>query len=252
MLYHSTTTASQQFTELCQIPEHFSRFGICKFPGGFVLTGGSSCVLCSMFVLATKSWKQLDSLTISRHCHGSIFAHGRIFVFGGWMSGARSASVHSLALDEGNWTKEPNLTIAVWYPEVASVGNSIFLLDVETHQLLKMNTKKKAWSHQTKLPGDGCYGARMVSVQDKLFMSGGNNKVCAQYDPKTDTWCSLNLPTLQHNFGALVTLERKVYLMGGQTEDHIEEFDLDSNTWAVCAGKVPKCLIHLHGLVVDI
>ena len=76
-------------------------------------------------------------LKIARYGHGSIFAHGRIFVFGGWISGPRSASVHSLALDGGNWTEEPDLPIDVWYLEVASVEKNIFLLDVETNELLK-------------------------------------------------------------------------------------------------------------------
>ena len=246
--------ASLQFTELCQIPEHSFRFGVCKVPGGFVLTGGSRCVLCSMFVLATKSWKQLDSFEISRYGHGSIFAYGRIFLFGGWKSNRKSASVHSLALDGGKWTEEPYLPIDLWYPEVASVKNSIFLLDVEINKLLKMNAENKTWSYQARMPGEKCWGARMISMQDKLFVSGGVSKVCAQYDPKTNTWCSLNSPTLKHNFGALVTLEQRVYLIGGQDVDRIEAYDIRSKTWAVCAGKVPGklCNLHARALVLEI
>ena len=245
--------ASLQFTKVCQIPEHSQFFGVCKVRGGFVLTGGDSCVLCSMFVLATKSWKQLDSLKSALHGHGSIFAHGIIFVLGGWKSASKSASVHSLALDGGKWTEETDLPITVQYPQVASVDNSIFLLDVaDTNQFLKMDAKKKTWCHQTKMPGWHCWGARMVSAQDKLFVSGGNSKICGQYDPKTDTWCSLNSPTLKHHHGALVTLEQKVYLIGGDKDDRIEEYDIDSNTWAVCAGKVPKKIRDLHALVLDI
>ena len=222
-------------------------------PDGFILTGGEGdCVLCSMFLFSTKSWKQLDSLKFARFGHGSIFAHGRIFVFGGCMSGLSSASVHSLALDGGKWTEESDLPFAVYLPEAASVENSIFLMDVNANHLLKMDAKNKTWSHQTKLAGDGCWGARMISAQDKLFVSGGKNKVCAQYDPKTDTWCSLNSPTLKHNFGALVTLDEKVCLIGGEEEDRIEEYDINSKTWAVCAGKVPKTLKHLQALVLDI
>ena len=239
--------ASLQFAEICKIPEHSLWFGICKFQEGFVLTGGDNCVLCSMFVLSTKSWKQLDSLKFARYYHGSGFAHRIIFMFGGFNSGSWLRSVHSLSLDGGKWIEEPDLPIAVCFPEVASVENSIFLLDVYTNQFLKMDATEKTWSHQTKMPGENCYGARMISAQDKLFVSGGNNKVCAQYDSKTDTWCSLNSPTLKHHLGALVTLEQKVYLIGGEKEDRIEEYDIDSKTWAVCAGKVPKsCIISVH------
>ena len=205
-------------------------------------------------LISTKSWKQLDSLKFARYAHGSIFADGIVFVFGGTVSVVQqSASVHSLTLDGGKWTSEPDLPIGVYYPEVANVENSIFLLDINTNQLLKMDAKKKTWSHQNKMPGENCWGSRMVSAQNKLFVAGGSgtDKVCAQYDPRTDSWCSLNSPTLEHHFGVLVPLEQKVYLIGGQTEDHIEEYNLDSKTWAVCAGKVAKRLINLHTLVLD-
>ena len=242
---------SLQFTEFCQIPAHPYQFGVCKFPGGFILTGGGNdCVLCSMFVLSTKSWKQLNPLKFLRSSHGSIVAHGTIFLFGGYKSSVKSAFVHSLALDGGKWTEETDLPIAMIFPEVSNVENSIFLLDVDTNQLLKMNAKKKSWSPKKKLPGERCYGARMVSTRDKLFVSGGNNKTCAQYDPKTDTWCSLNSPTLEHLFGAMVALEQKVYLTGGGV-DCIEEYNFDSKTWVVCSGKVPTKFYHLHTLVLD-
>ena len=242
---------SLQFTELCQIPEHSYELGVCKFPGGFILTGGNNSVLCSMFVISTKSWKQLDPLKFPRRSHGSMFAYGVIFVFGGYVSGSLSSSIHSLALDGGKWTEETDLPLAVGHPEVSNIENSIFLLDVNTNQLLKMDAKKKTWSHQTTLPGEQCYGARMVSAQDKLFVSGANNKICAQYDPKTDTWCSLSSPALKHSFGALVALQQKVYLIGGGNEDCIEEYNFDSKAWVVCAGKVPKKLNLLHALVLD-
>ena len=192
---------SLQLIELCQILEHSLSLWSVQIPWRFCTYWRRKIIVfsCSMFVLTAKSWKQLDSLKFARDSHGSIFAHGIIFVFGG-----STTSVHSLALDGGEWTEEPDLPFAVTYPEVASVDNSIFLLDVNTNQLLKMDAKTKTWSHQTKLPGDGCWGARMISAQDKLFVSGGKNKVCARYDFKTDTWCSLNSPTLMHDFGALV------------------------------------------------
>ena len=42
--------ASLQLEELCKIPAHSFCFGVCKIPGGFVLTGGRGSTLCSMYV----------------------------------------------------------------------------------------------------------------------------------------------------------------------------------------------------------
>ena len=242
--------ASLQLEELCSIPEHPFRFGVCKIPDGFVLTGGQEgCTLCSMFVLSTHSWKQLQALKVKRHAHGSIFMTGKIFVFGGYTS--NECSVHSLALDGNKWTEEAELPNAVAHPEVVSVENSIFLLDVYSNKLLHMDTETKTWYFRKRAPGSVSAGARMVVVQGQILVAGGN-KTTAQYDPKTDTWCTLNSPTLKHEFGALVGLDKKLYLIGGLNEDRIEEYNLVTGTWSVCDMRFPKELYHLHALALDI
>ena len=242
---------SLQFEELCTIPGHSVRFGICKIPDGFVLTGGHKSTVRSMYVLSTNSWKQLKTMKYARCSHGSVFIGGRIFVFGGGASSnSRSASVHSLALDVNQWAEEADLPIQVRYPEVASVENSIFLLHTDTNELLHLDIETKLWSHRHNLPGSRCYGARMVVVKGQLLVAGGRNKTAAQYDPKTDTWCTLNSPTLEHGFGALVELDKKLYLIGG-SDYSIDEYDLDTGTWSVCGMHAPKDLYNLHALALD-
>ena len=244
-------SASLQFEELCKIPGHPLRFGVCKIPDGFVLTGGDNSTMCSMYVLSTNSWKQLKTMKSARCSHGSIFMNGRIFVFGGGeTSDSESSSVHSLALDGNQWDEEADIPNSVRYPEVASVENSIFLLDVVGNQLLHLDMKTKKWSPRQNLPGPRCYGARMIVVKGQLLVAGSNRKIAAQYDLKTDTWCTLKSPALPHGFGALVGLDKKVYLIGG-SDDCIEECNLDTETWTVCKMYVPKNLLNLHALALD-
>ena len=245
--------ASLQLEELCEIPGHSFCFGVCKIPGGFVLTGGQLSTLCSMYVLSTNSWKRLQSMKSARCNHGSIYMKGRIFVFGGGANYvSKSTSVHSLALDGDNWTEETNLPMEVFYPEVASVENSIFLLNVHNNKLLHLNMKTKSWSYQKDLPGSTCAGASMVAVHNQILVAGGNIKTAAQYNPKTDTWCTLTSPALRYQSCALVGLGNKLYLIGGSSEDQIEEYNIDSGTWSVCNMRMPKKLFHLHALALDI
>ena len=244
-----TLNASLQLEELCTIPDHSIRFGVCRIPDGFVLTGGHESTFCSMYVLSTNCWKELEAMKSARCNHGSSFMSGRIFVFGGGSTGmVKSSSVHSLALDGNKWTEETDLPIKVSYPEVASVKNSIFLLDVHSNKLLHLDTKAETWSHRNNLPGSHCYGARMVTSNGKLLVAGSNNPTAATYDPKTDTWCTLNLPTVKHYYGALAGLNKKLYLMGGDRQDHIEEYNLDTGEWSLCDKQLPKMLTHLHAL----
>ena len=91
----------------------------------------------------------------------------------------------------------------------------------------------------------------MVVVKGHLLVAGARNKTAAQYDPKTDTWCTLSSPTLQHYHGALVGFDKKLFLIGGQDEDHIEEYNLDTRTWSVCDMRFPRKLLNLHALAID-
>ena len=246
--------ASLQLEKLCNAPRPSLRMGVCKIPDGFVLTGGEDSTLCSMFVLSTHSWKQLQALKFARYAHGSIFMIGRIFVFGGYASnGCSLGSVHSLAVDGNEWAEEAELPNRVGHPEVVSIENSIFLLDVYGQKLLHMDINTKTWSHRKHIPDSGHYaGAKMVAVRGQIVVAGGKSMIAAQYDPKTDAWCTLNSPTLKHHFGALVGLDKKLYLIAGQNEDRIEEYNVDTKAWSVCDMRVPKQLYHLHALSLDI
>ena len=172
-------------------------------------------------------------------------------MFGGFIAGYSSATVHSLELNRGTWTEETGLPVVVCFPEVAKVQNNIFLFDVETNQLLKMGARTKRWSYRTKLPKERCWGVRMISHDTKLLVAGGNRRICAEYDPKTDEWCLLTSPSLEHHLGALVACGENVYLIGGGGEDRIEEYNVQTKTWAICAQKVPKKLRCLHALVLE-
>ena len=243
--------ASLQLEELCKIPDHSILFGVCRVPDGFVLTGGEGITLCSMYVLSTNSWKQMKTMKSARCKHGSIFMSGKIFMFGGSPS-SNLRSVHSLDLDGDEWIEETDLPIKVNYPEVASVETSIFVLDVHANKLLRLDMTTKSWSQQKTLQGSICYGARMVTSNCKLLVAGGNYQTAAKYDPETDTWCTLNLPTQRHYYGALAGPNKKLYLMGGDGQDHIEEYNHDKGEWFVCDMRLPTALIHLHALTFDV
>ena len=244
--------ACLQLEELCKIPSHSMRFGACKIPDGFVLTGGVDNTLCSMYLLSTNTWKQLKDMKSARCNHGSIFTNGKIFVFGGGnRTMSKSASVHSLALDGNSWTEETELPIEVHRPEVATTENNIFLLDITTNHLLHLDMNTRTWSCRQG-PSLLCGGARMVVVSGQLLVAGGCHRIAAQYDYETNTWCSLKSPTLSHNYGALASLNKTWYLIGGSDEDRVEEYNTDTKVWSVCDMRMPNKFLDLRALVLDI
>ena len=243
---------NMNFPDLCKLAFSFLWHSVCQIPGGFVVSGGEENNLCAMFILSTKSWKQLEPLPVSRNRHGSILMKGRIFLFGGHVSGsAPSTSVISLDLDGGKWNQEPDIPIAVRLLQVASVDSSVFLFDsYDSKQLLQLGMMTKTWSTKAKPPHQMYEGVSMISVNGQLLVSGGNGKAFVQYNPSTDTWTTGNAPTLQHRYGALVHRDQKVYLIGGYSEDRAEEYDLNTKAWSICDAKFPKRLWNLYAFAI--
>ena len=245
--------SSMQFVKLTKLSTFPLWLSVCQTPDGFAVTGGGGSVICSMYVLATNSWVQLEprALPFERHAHGSVHFGGKIFVLGGWISGKLSSSVQSLHLDGGKWTNEPNLPRAADCSAVACVGSSIFLFDIDTGKLLHLDANMKVWSHRQNFPGASCKGVRMIAVDDNLLVAGGCNKTFARYNPSTDTWTTDNHPALVHELGGLVYNNGKVYLIGGKNEDRIEEYSLDNMSWTVCGIKAPNKFWNLYAFVLD-
>ena len=245
---------SMNFVDFCKLAFSSLWHSVCQIPGGFVVTGGYNNNLCAMLISSTNSWKWLEPLSAPRDMHGSIFMKGRIFLLGGYVSGPESSSVTSLELDGGQWNQEPDIPITLRWPEVACVDSSIFLFDgCYSMQLLQLDVVAKTWSTKAKPPQYGYgykeygyEGARMISVNGQLLISGGYIHAFALYSPSTDTWTTGNAPTLLHNDGALVHHDQKVYLIGGDNEDRVEEYDLSTKAWSICDVKLPKKLRNLY------
>ena len=179
---------------------------VCGIPGGIVVSGGIGNAKCSMFLLSSKSWQELEPLPEPRDCHGSISTRGKLYLFGGWVSESESSSVVSLELTEGKWNQEPDIPggMVVRLPELACVDCGIFLLDVRNDgRLLHLDLNLHTWNSKTNPPQEIDIGTRMTSVKGQLFVTGGICRNVAWYNPTTDTWTTGNNPsTLQHHLGA--------------------------------------------------
>ena len=238
------------FVKLSKLAISFPWHSVCQIPGWFVVTGGERNKLCAMFILSSKSWKQLDPLPAPRDCHGSIYMRGKLYLFGSHSSKSRSSSV-SLDLKGRKWSQEQDVPIAVRNPEVTSVDSSIYLFDsFGRNELLKLDMMTKSWSIKAQPPQQNYWGARMISVNGQLLICGGRNKVFVQYNPSADSWAMLHAPALEHQLGALVHHDQKVYLIGGADEDRVEEYDLGTKAWSVCDVKLSTKMLNLYAFAI--
>ena len=83
-------------------------------------------------------------------------------------------------------------------------------------------------------------GACLVSVNNKLYLLGGEQRLALEYNPLSNQWVELVPPNLRY-FSAsgccgVVMKPGKIWLCGGSTEEGeernvIEEYDTSTKEW---------------------
>ena len=168
---------SKQMVKMCHIPVDLKpRHSVCKTQLGFALTGGENSSLCMMFIASSKSWVRLQDLMHERYCHGSISVRNVLYVLAGWDANNKIESVHYLEIKRGSWQHGPDLPCVMVWPNVASVNDSIYVLDTDTRQFWGLNFDRNMWIKQASFPGQ-CVGTGMASVNGQLLVAGGSRKM---------------------------------------------------------------------------
>ena len=137
---------------------------------------------------------------------------------------------------------------------LSNFGNSVYLLDEITNQLLHLDIDKQVWSQLASLPEQEkyCAGVSMTSARGQLFVVGGLNRICAWYQPETNTWCTGQQPLQKHRYGSLAYRNNTLLLLGGSFSDgtdEVEEYDIDEDKWIVCSYKMPRKLYNHHAFI---
>ena len=249
---------SDEIVQLCDIPSSDlgEKCSVCEIPQGFVMTGGTGSLICMMFTISTKLWVRLQNLLDERHGHGSICVKEVLYVLGGYLGKytegkQMSDSVHLMKMKKGEWNNGPIMPLAVKFPKLSNLGDNVYLLDEITNQLLRFDTNEKVWSQLASLSEEKtyCVGVSMASARGQLFVSGGGNRICAWYQPETNTWCTGKQPLQKHRYGALACHNNKLLLLGGSFNDgtdEVEEYDIAEDKWTVCSYKLPRKLYNHH------
>ena len=231
------------------------RSSVCKTPKGFAITGGVDSDSCFVFVASIASWYNLHDMLTQRQCHGSACVKGVLYVLGGYVgeyhsSGEPSDSVNFIDIEIGKWQKGVDLPLSVKFPKVSNIDESMFLFDAEgSKQLLQINISEKVWKKlSSPQTGKDYSGVSMTSALGQLFLAGGWDRVCAWYNPGTDTWCTAQQPLRKHRYGALAHNKGKLVLLGGSYNggtDAVEEYHIVEGKWTVCNYTMPK-KIYFH------
>ena len=255
---------SNEIVHLCDIPPGGGtvKFSLCVIPQGFVITGGIGKPLCLMFMAPKRQWVTLQDLLERRYAHGSICIKNVLYILGGYVGKPKKNmeccdSVYSMVLKYGKWKNKPSLPLAVRYPKVTNIANSVYLLDAEnSKKLWRLDADDGEWNELAPLPVENyCFGVSMVSARGRLFVAGGRRRVCAWYRPNEDTWCTGQQPLSVHRYGALTHYNNKLLLLGGNCSrgtDDVEEYNIDEDKWSLCNYKIPKSVYLHHAAVLKV
>ena len=262
---------SNQFEQLCTTNYESCprRLSVCKTPEGFVITGGTGCSRCMMYISVKQLWKRMPDLPKNLNGHGSICVKQTIYVLGGTTQretgGAffQNLDTYMISPCNSKWQSGLKLPFYAMTPKVAEIDNSVYLLDEESTRLVQLDVDSRRWIKRASLPWGGTWnedqfyrypGVSMTSAKGQLYVAGGRRKVFAYYRPCIDTWCFATPPLRKHIYGSLVCHEDKLILLGGKYcngSDDVEEYSFEEGTWSLCSYKMPSGLFNHCGLVLD-
>ena len=256
-----TVNHSNQVEELRVMPSDFEEWhSVCAIPVGFALTGGHNSKMCAIYIALTNSWSRMEDMSEIRRSHGSICVDNVLYVLAGLIGPdtEESASVESMSLKGNAWTPCAALSVRTYDPQIASIGTSIYLVDsLHSKRLftLDINRDDSRWMERASLPtsiDDSTCG----SVDDKLCVVGGYDRLCVWYHPAADTWVEAQQkPRLHHVYGAAVVVSGNILLLGGNNgygTDESESLDVNEDKWSDANISLPYLYWDHHAVLLDV
>ena len=234
--YEEDTNRWRSMTDLPQFVGWL--YSVCRIEGGLLLTGGytedktlKQCWLCDV---ATKKWEEMPPLIAARYCHGSVSLGNCVYVVGGNVASDKAlSSVECLDMPQ-----------AVRGPMVATYDNKVFVFggwDAQGKPLCSTqiyDTTRGSWSSGSDTP-DVCSLGAAVTLDDSIYVVGGNNCTCLKYHPASDTWTRLSQPQQKHRCAPAVVWRGSILVAGGVGSNGrstvIEAYDPVTDTWSVCS-----------------
>ncbi|ELU18016.1 hypothetical protein CAPTEDRAFT_111094 [Capitella teleta] len=222
---------------------HFIRFPFCT-------ENYINNMICEELMINPSCMEFLREATVTKSSH--IILHSMysarhlprlaLFAVGGRDSnnGKHCSMVESFDENQNKWRPEPSLIHAVSKPYLVHFGTEVYALGGVDANGPSLATQEfdpvvGTWQLKKDMPGV-CQSGAAVSLNDKIFVVGGTERVCFAYTPSTDTWATLSRPNHVHNtLTTAATWKGKILLLSDQGERYNPETD----TWSPRQALVP-------------
>ena len=202
------------------------------------------------------TWRELAPVPRPRFMNGATAVGGKLYLVGGTVPAAFDTSPERFMVTAydpktDTWTDLPTLPIPVIQPNVAGVGDRLFVLgSIDSNQTFVFDAANQAWVEKQPFPINAGRGAASVGVDGTtVYLAGGvirglsanaldtgvRQSTLLAYDTTGDSWRTLaSLPVaVGYATGAIV--DGLFWVMGGSTNnertDQVLAFDLKGGQW---------------------
>jgi N-acetylneuraminic acid mutarotase len=182
---------------------------------------------------------------------GVAAAGGRLFVVGGFGTGADARAVHAYDPAANAWETLEPLPSAFSMPNVAGVGNKLYVLGaLDVRDVLEYDLATRRWTAKAPLPVDRGRGVAAVGVWGTtILVAGGilpgrsanmlNTGVrvpeLLAYDTAGDRWERLPDMALPRGYAMGAVIGDLFWVAGGSTDfvrtEQVDAFDLKARMW---------------------
>ncbi|KAI0227289.1 Kelch-like protein 38 [Lamellibrachia satsuma] len=232
-------------------------YSVSYMDGGLLMIGGQkggiTTCKCWLFDLATKKFKSMPPLNTARRNHRSVSLGKCIYVVGGMdVDKEMLASVECLDTKRQQWLFIPAMPQTAWKPMVCTYSNMIFVFgggDAQDKAQV-YDTTRGQWSILSDIHKACNRSAAAVTLNDFIYVVGGNNRACFKYDPATDRWTCLTGPRQKHSYAPAVVWRGSILVAGGddakEKSTAIEQYDPLTDTWSYCSIAPLKEMLSRH------
>ncbi|ELU02180.1 hypothetical protein CAPTEDRAFT_207839 [Capitella teleta] len=233
-----TDLNTPQWQPIQQPPFEIQDYSACASPGGFVLSGGESHNgiqrECYSYDAQNGHWNTLPPMPTARREHSSIYHNYHLYVVGGYDDRPLN-SVEALDMRNLQWNHLPPLPRE---KKLFVLGgcNSDWNWAADVHEF---DSTQQTWRQRSPMP-ERCDGGAAVSFNDHVYVVGGENRSCMRFNPRNNTWTSLQRPQLNHYRGSSLVLNGNIVAFGGKCNDSIEEYSPLMDSWSTWTLKMPQ------------
>ncbi|KAF7709676.1 kelch-like protein 23 [Silurus meridionalis] len=205
-----------------------------------------------IYKIDTDEWTQGCSMITSRYYHCSVPLHGCIFVIGGYTAGAPTKETEFYDPLKKKWFPVADMIQGVGNATACVVQDRIYVTgghygyrgSCTYEKIQTYRADVNEWSITTICPHPE-YGLCSVSLNNKLYLVGGQSTITDCYDPEKDEWTQIAMMKERRMECGAAVINGCIYVTGGYSYskgtylESIERYDPDLDCWEI-VGTLPS------------